>query len=95
MRTKEYLALKNFVHNEIGLSKEQLKQLLVLAVKEEAKAFVQKQFQNPMFKIQEISKNAISQEVSKILEGSCYETNANKLYQAIGQEIAKDFKKTS
>ena len=44
-RTPEYIALKNFIHNELGYSKEEFKELLIECIKDEAKNFVNRQMQ--------------------------------------------------
>lgn len=91
MKTKEYIAIKNFVHNELGLTKEDFNNILRLAIQDEAKAFVQRNFQDSDFKYQDLVKTAVSSEIKRILDRNQYGTTANKLYEFIGKELTNQF----
>jgi hypothetical protein len=91
MKTKEYLAVKNFVHNELGLTKADFISLMKEAVKEEAKAFVQRKFQDSDLRYEELARIAITNEAKSIITGKQYGTNADRMYAMIGKSIAEQF----
>jgi hypothetical protein len=91
MKTKEYLAIKNFVHNELGLTKEDFTALMKEAVKAEARAFVQRKFQDSDLRYEELARIAITNEAKSILTGKQFGTNADKMYSMIGKAIAEQF----
>jgi hypothetical protein len=89
--SKEYRAIKNFVHNELGLSKEDFTVLMREAVKAEAKAFVQRKFQESDLKYEELAKIAIEKEAKSILTGRQHGTNADRMFSIIGKVVAEQF----
>jgi len=91
MKTKEYLAVKNFVHNELGLTKEDFISLMKEAVREEAKAFVQRKFQDSDLRYEELAKTAITNEAKAILTGRQHGTNADRMFSMIGKAVAEQF----
>ncbi len=92
MKSKEYKLLKNFIHNELGLTKETFTGLLKEAIKDEAKAFVQRQFHTDEKQMIASMKEEIKKDVIKKCSGGGYNTDARSLYEAIGKEIAKGMK---
>lgn len=84
--TKEYKAIKNFVHNELKISKSEFYVLVVKAIQDEAKAYVQRYIQtNPPDRIIiESTKN----EVFKMISGGGYSSSGEKLLTSIGKHIA-------
>ena len=91
MKSKEYKAIKNFVHNELGLTKEDFISLMKDAVKDEAKAFVQRKFQESDLRYEEMAKLAITSEAKSILTGRQYGTNSDKMFAMVGKAIAEQF----
>jgi Holliday junction resolvase len=91
MKTKEYIAVKNFVHNELKLTKNDFLELMKQAVQEEAKAFVQRKFQDSETRYEELAKLAITSEAKSILTGRQHGTQADKMFTFIGKEIANQF----
>lgn len=65
MKSREYKAIKNFVHNELGLSKIDCRNLFINAIKDEALSYVKRNFQNNEESLYEKMKEAIKQEVIK------------------------------
>ncbi len=91
MKSKEYKAIKNFVHNELGLTKEDFVSLMRDAVRDEAKAFVQRKFQESDLRYEEMAKLAITNEAKSILTGRQSGTNADKMFGMVGKAIAEQF----
>lgn len=91
MKTQEYKAVKNFVHNELGLTKENFIDLMKEAIKDEAKAFVQRKFQESDLRYEEMAKLAITNEAKSILTGRQMGTNADKMFCMIGKAVADEF----
>jgi PIN domain nuclease of toxin-antitoxin system len=84
--TREYKAIKNFVHNELKLSKEQFYTLLIKAIQDEAKAYAQRYIQqNPPDRIIiESTKN----EIFKLITDGRYSSTGEKFMANIGREVA-------
>ena len=95
MKSKEYKAIKNFIHNELGLTKEDfvslMKDAVKDAVKDEAKAFVQRKFQESDLRYEEMAKLVITSEAKSILTGRQYGTNSDKMFAMVGKAIAEQF----
>lgn len=89
-RSKEYIAIKNFIHNEIGLSKEDFRGILVDTIKDEARAFVRRNTNlTSNSDIQNAVGETITKEVRKLLNGSSYNSSSRLLMEKIGKEISK------
>lgn len=87
-RSKEYLAIKNFIHNEMGLSKSEFKDIMIVAIKEEAKIFVNREVQKfPAALFETELKAGISKEVKNLLSGGTYSTNSRDLMKQIGTQV--------
>ena len=92
MKSKEYKAIKNFVHNELGLSKLDCENLFINAIKDEAKEFVKRKFQKEDMSLYEVMKNNVKQEVIKKVAGSSWDSDRSKFYESLGKEVAKELK---
>jgi hypothetical protein len=69
---------KNYIHNELGISKEDIRQWIEDVVKEQAERLVKKEFDNF--------------DVHRIVERIIYDDNmfgSKRLKQEISQELAK------
>jgi hypothetical protein len=92
MRSREYKAMKNFVHNELGLTKLNCENLFKEAIKDEAKEFVKRKFQKEDANLYEMMKDNVKQEVIKKVAGSSWDSDRSKFYENLGKEIAKQLK---
>jgi hypothetical protein len=61
------------------------------AVQAEAKAFVQRKFQESDLRYEEMAKLAITNEAKAILTGRQHGTNADKMFSMIGKAVAEQF----
>jgi hypothetical protein len=91
-KDKQYLIFKNFVHNELGITKDNFKDLFTQAIKEEAKAFVQRQFQKDNEKFVIVATENIKNEVYNKISGRSWDSGRDALFKGIGEEIAKSIK---
>lgn len=91
-RTSDYIALKNFLHNELGLTKDQIKKIAIKAVEEEAKSIAQRALQQNSGSFVSIVEEQTKREVIRLLSGNSYNSNSREVMQAIGTEIAKQIK---
>ena len=92
MRSREYKAIKNFVHNELGLTKLDCENLFKEAIKEESKSFVQRQFQKDEQKFVIIATESVKKEVYSRISGRTYDSGRDSLFKGIGEQIAKELK---
>jgi hypothetical protein len=77
----KWLLFKNYLHNELGITKEDIRMWVVEAVKEEAKRLVDNEFNS--FNVHSVIKN--------ILTGDKYNsTGWGKLREDISNTISKD-----
>ena len=63
-RTSEYIALKNFLHNELGLTKDQISKIAIKAIEEEARSIAQRSLQQCGTNFDSVVQDQISKEVS-------------------------------
>lgn len=90
MLSKEYKAIKNFMHHEVGLHKADIKCLFERAIADEAKAYAKRYIeQNPP---EEVVQKYIMKEVTTLISGSGYSSTQNKFFENIGKEVAKQLK---
>ena len=87
--SKEYKAIKNFFHNDLGLSKEEIKKIAIEAIKEEAKAVVQRSVGQKDISAEGIIEEQLKKEVNRLLNGSTYNPQSIELMSVIGTQIAK------
>lgn len=87
--SKEYKAIKNFFHNDLGLSKEEVKKIAIEAIKEEAKAVVQRSVAQKDINTDIIIEEQLKKEVNRLLNGSTYNSQSRDLMSIIGTQIAK------
>jgi hypothetical protein len=92
MKSREYKAIKNFVHNELGLTKLNCENLFKEAIKDEAKEFIKRKFQKEDINLYEIMKDNVKQEVIKKVAGSSWDSDRSRFYESLGKEIAKQLK---
>lgn len=92
MKNKEYKAIKNFIHNELRLTKLDCENLFKEAIKDEAKAYVKRNFQNNEKNMYELMIESVKQEVIKKVAGSSWDLDRSKFYEGLGKEIARTFK---
>jgi hypothetical protein len=74
----KWLMFKNYMHNELGITKEDIRQWIEDAVKEQAERLVKNEFKNF--------------DVHRIVERIIYDDNmfgSKRLKQEISQELAK------
>lgn len=90
--TREYKAIKNYIHNEMGITKSDFQELVKEAIKEEAKSFVKRIFQQQEGKLTDFAKDRIKDEVIKTISGSSWNSERNKFFEGLGKEIAKNLK---
>lgn len=89
-KSREYLAIKNFVHNELGLSKEDFISLLKKAVADEARAYVKRAMQSdPEKYVDNIVRQEVARETKNLISGRTFSNSSRELMQTIGKEIAK------
>lgn len=87
MKSKEYLVIKNVIHNELKIKKEEIQDLIKAAIQEEAKIFLNRYVQsNP---INVLVNTAVTTEINKILNGSKYNSGTSDLLKIIGEQIMK------
>ena len=90
-RSPEYIALKNFIHHELGYSKEEFKKLLIECIKDEAKNFVNRQMQGTSNTfIQDAFREQVAKEVNRMLNGSSYSSASRTLLETMGKELVKN-----
>ena len=88
--TKEYKAIKNFIHNELKLDKESIIKLYKKAIIDEAKAHVARVFQQNGDNLITLTKEEIKKEVIRNISGHTYNSDRTRFYQSLGEEIAKN-----
>lgn len=89
--SREYLALKNFIHNELKLTKQDFSNLLKEAIRAEAKAFVSRKFQESDLKYEKLAEIAIEKEAKDILTFKHHGTRSDKMFEIIGKAISEKF----
>ena len=93
MKTKEYKAIKNLLHNELGLSKEDIKEVVLEVIRDETKSQVQKVMKNnPQLFISKKIKDMVEGHVKRFLNQSTYSSQSRELMQTIGTEVAKQLR---
>ena len=87
MKSKEYLVIKNVIHNELKIKKEDIQDLIKAAIQEETKIFLNRYIQsNP---INTIIDKTVSIEINKLINNTGWNSNADKLMKYIGEQITK------
>lgn len=89
-RSREYIAVKNFIHNEMKLSKEDFKGLLIDAIKEEAKSYVKREMQrNPQNYIEESIKYQVGDAIKRLFGSGSYSNSSRIFMESLGKNISK------
>ncbi len=90
-KSKGYKEIKNFFHNEIGISKQEIKLLVKEVIRDETKSRVQQAMNNnPDLFINERVEEEVEKAVKKILGGSTYNNGSRELMKAIGEKVASN-----
>jgi len=87
--SKEYKAIKNFFHNDLGLSREEIRKIAVEAIKEEAQSVVHRFVQTKEISVSTILEDQLKKEINRLLNGSTYNSQSRELMGMIGTQIAK------
>lgn len=90
--TREYKAIKNYIHNEMGITKSDFQELVKEAIKQEAKSFVKRVFEQKEGSLTDFARNSIKEEVIKNISGNSWNSEKTKFYEGLGREIAKNLK---
>ena len=90
-KSKGYKEIKNFLHNEIGLSKQEIKDVVLEVIRDETRSRVQKAMNNnPDLFINDRVEKEVEKSVKQILGGSRYDNNSRELMKAIGEKVASN-----
>lgn len=86
MNNKAYKAIKNFFHNELHLSKKDVKEIAERAIRDESKSQVKRYFQeNPID--DKFVTDMVSKKVIDLLDGRNYSGRKDFLIKTIGEQI--------
>ena len=88
MKSKEYKIIKNYIHNDLKLSKEELKSIIVEAVKDQAKSQVKTYMQQDP-NLNTTIKDQVFKEISNAITGRSYDRSRDEFFKNIGTEIVK------
>ena len=93
MKNKEYIAVKNLIHNELKLTKEDLRQIIIQCVRDEAKSQV-KQYMQQDPDLDKTIKEQVFKEITNALTGRTYDRARDEFFKSIGIEVARQLKVT-
>jgi hypothetical protein len=91
---KGYNEIKNFFHNELKLSKEEIKEIASKAIRDETHSQVQRYFQNnPINKdmVQEVT----AKEVVRLINGNTINSNSKVLMEHIAKGVCRQLNVTA
>lgn len=89
-KSKEYLAFKNYLHNELKITKEESRQIAIQALKDEAVAEAKRIIQQSGQNLKLIVEKAIVDTTLSVINGkSGSYTDRDKFFSGLGKEIAK------
>jgi hypothetical protein len=87
-KSKGYKEIKNFLHNEIGISKQEIKDVVLEVIRDETRSRVQQAMNNnPYSFINEKVEKEVGNAVKKILGGTNYNNGSRELMKAIGEKV--------
>lgn len=92
MKNKEYKALKNLIHNEFKLSKDDVIKILKEAAKDEAKSQVKRFVEQNPEDVRIIIRDAMLGDVKSYLDGRVYNSDRKKLLESVGEKIVDKLK---
>jgi len=88
MKSKEYIAVKNFIHNDLKLTKTELHSIIVEAVKDEAKAQVKLHMQQDP-NLNQTVREQLFKEITNAVSGRSFDSSRNEFFRKIGEELVK------
>lgn len=86
----KYGMFKNFMHNELGISKEDIREWIKLSITEEVEKIVNKTYEN--FDIEVFIRKELIKPNNYWERGEIKESILNKIASEIGKEIVKEWK---
>ena len=89
MVNKEYIALKNLIHNELGISKEDIKSLVEQAVKSEVESFIKRYFQQNEKNLNDLAERTVKSFLDKAKFEYSYSTFQNNFIKEVSKVISK------
>ena len=90
MKSKEYIAMKNFLHNELKISKKDINSLITEVIEDEVKIYLKRFFES---NDKDFLNKVITEEIVKIFNSN-YSSTKTTLLSILAKEIANSIKIT-
>lgn len=91
-KSKEYIAIKNLLHNELGLTKDQIREIVIEVMRDEARIAAKRILQLDETTFKQSVDDQVKKQVTQMLSGGIYSSGSRDLMQAIGSAIVKQIK---